>query len=241
MSKKILPLHLELNQKYQEFSSTVVAWKLLKPALLDSPWLALDLGRNNQEILNLGLKDSMHPLGGYIDSCLAKAQAKVAYGGWQEDRMLYELSPHFASGSGSRSVHLGVDLWFPIGQEILCPYPATLHSFQNNNNFLDYGPTLILEHQITSDFKFFSLYGHLAPKSLDAKKVGQKFEVGETIAWLGAPPDNGDWPAHLHFQIILDMLDKSGDYAGVSSLEDREFFRCLCPDPSLVLKPNFLA
>lgn len=225
------------NLLYYDFCNTVPAWRLLAASDSTEPWVALDLSKNNKSLKNLDINDSMHPLGDYINAVLIEKAAKVGFGGWQEDRCLYQASKHFSLGEESRSVHLGVDLWFPAGTEILCPYAAKLHSFQNNDNFLDYGPTIILEHQISNEFSFFSLYGHLSTDSLVGKEVGQIFATGDKIANLGAPPENGDWPAHLHFQIILDMFSQSGDFPGVSTKDNSDFYRQLCPDPSAILKP----
>ena len=68
------------------------------------------------------------------------------------------------------------------------------------------------------------------------KEVGQIVKKGELIANLGLPPTNGDYAPHLHFQIIIDMEGKKGDYAGVSSLNTIEFYTENCPDPNWLLK-----
>jgi murein DD-endopeptidase MepM/ murein hydrolase activator NlpD len=65
--------------------------------------------------------------------------------------------------------------------------PAALdgrvHSFQNNDSLGNYGPTIILEHQV-EDLTFYTLYGHLSLNSIDKIKIGQQFKR-ETIATLG--------------------------------------------------------
>ena len=47
---------------------------------------------------------------------------------------------------------------------------------------------------------------------------------------------NGDYAPHLHFQIIKNIADYEGDYPGVSSKNDLDFYSANCPDPNLVLK-----
>ena len=58
---------------------------------------------------------------------------------------------------------------------------------------------------------------------------------GEVFAHFGKPTDNGNWPPHLHFQIIEDMGLWEGDYPGVCSLNDAEKFLANCPDGNLML------
>ena len=62
-----------------------------------------------------------------------------------------------------------------------------------------------------------------------------EFTAGEQIAKIGNYPINGNWPPHLHFQLITDMQGKKGDFYGVSSLEDRNHYLEICPDPNLIL------
>ena len=106
-----------------------------------------------------------------------------------------------------------------------------IHSFQNNTALGDYGPVIILEHTIDG-FTFHTLYGHLSEDSLDGKKIGQIVKKGEQIGNLGLPPINGDYAPHLHFQIIIDMEDIKGDYAGVCSLNTLDFYSNNCPNIS---------
>lgn len=219
---------------FKKFSQSCDKWELLSPELSSNLWLKLDLSGTNHSLKTLDLSASMAPLGDYIMKEMAQSFAKVAYGGWQEERSLYQASRHFDKGSESRSIHLGVDLWFPAGSPILCPYEAKIHSFQDNNNFLDYGPTIILEHSFEEKV-FYSLYGHLSRSSLIGKFPGQTLQKGEVFATLGSNIENGEWPPHLHFQIILDLLGKMGDYPGVSSKEDRGFFAAICPEPYCLL------
>ena len=81
---------------------------------------------------------------------------------------------------------------------------AVVHSFKNNMNHGDYGPTIILEHKITG-VTFYTLYGHLSLKSIQNLEIGKRFKQGEKIATLGDASINGDYPPHLHFQIIIEI------------------------------------
>ncbi|MNE29341.1 hypothetical protein D3C80_1228170 [compost metagenome] len=109
-----------------------------------------------------------------------------------------------------------------------------VHSFKNNDNFGDYGPTIILKHEIEG-FVFHSLYGHLSVESLNGLKEGMSVFGGQKIAELGDYTVNGGWPPHLHFQLIIDLEGNVGDYPGVCKLSEREKYLSNCPDPSLLL------
>ncbi|MCH8948156.1 MAG: hypothetical protein IH789_11120 [Acidobacteria bacterium] len=45
---------------------------------------------------------------------------------------------------------------------------------------------------------------------------GDPVEAGQTIARVGPYPENGDWPPHLHFQIMTDLLAFEGEFPGVA-------------------------
>lgn len=176
-------------------------------------------------------------LEGYLKSFLAAKGAKYAWGGFMEDRKnLYSKSPDFNLSEGSsRSIHLGVDLWAAAGTPVYAPYPGRIHSFQNNDSYGNYGPTLLLEHQ-TGDKIWYSLYGHLSKSSLIGLRVGAKVIAGEQIATLGKVEENVGWPPHLHFQIITDLLDFSGDYPGVAAADEKDLWASRVVDPAIVLR-----
>ncbi len=68
-----------------------------------------------------------------------------------------------------RRLHLGLDIWGKAGTEIYAPMAGTVHSFAFNNNFGDYGATIILKHEL-EDFSFYTLYGHLSLADLNTLK-----------------------------------------------------------------------
>lgn len=171
----------------------------------------------------------------YITSVLQKNNAEVAYGGYLEHRNLYSDKAGFSGiGEAQRNIHLGVDFWTKAGTAVLVPFKGKVHRFKNNDVCGDYGPTIILVHEI-SGFRFHTLYGHLSIESLQDLKVGQSFETGATLGTLGNQKVNGNYAPHLHFQIIIDMYDWSGDYPGVCAEKDISFYSNNCPDPNLLL------
>lgn len=197
----------------------------------------IDLSVNNPDLSQAQL-DSPEEFQHYLDSCLHTGQNKVAYGGYNEHRGLYKRSGLFSSAEEEdliRNRHIGLDIWVPEGTAVLAVLAGKIHSFRDNNNFGDYGPTIILEHEAEAG-KFYTLYGHLQRKSLEQLQVGQKVEQGEQIAALGNALENGNYAPHLHFQIILDMQGKRGDYPGVANKRELDYFLRNCPDPNVLLK-----
>jgi murein DD-endopeptidase MepM/ murein hydrolase activator NlpD len=174
-----------------------------------------------------------------VEALLEQAGATVGIGGYGEKRGWYARGEQFSAGAEVRSVHLGVDIWAPAGAPVCAPYDAVVHSAQDNDLLGDYGPTVILAHSLEGE-TFFTLYGHLSRESLLGKEPGARISRGEEIGTLGSPAVNGQWPSHLHFQIILDMLGKVGDFPGVSTETERERFLALCPDPNLILRSPLL-
>ncbi|WP_372642384.1 peptidoglycan DD-metalloendopeptidase family protein [Ancylomarina sp.] len=194
-----------------------------------------DFSESNLEITPLVIKDTLS-LAKYINQTLKKHSADFGYGGYFENRVIYRKSEHFGGNQeDSRSIHLGTDIWCKVHEPVLSPYNAVVHSFKYNDNFGDYGATIILKHEIEKT-AFYTLYGHLSIKSLEGKKVNQKIKQGELFATIGNENENGNWPPHLHFQIITDMLGYFGDFPGVCSLKEKENYSKLCPNPSLILK-----
>ncbi len=197
--------------------------------------MALDLSVTNENLANHKLataKDYEQ----YIQDHLDKNNAKIAFGGYKEYRNLYQRSTVFKDqNSEDRNIHIGLDLWINEPAPIYAALDGKIHSFQNNDALGDYGPTIILQHEIEG-LKFHTLYGHLSLDSLEDKKVGNFVKKGQQIANLGLPPINGDYAPHLHFQIIIDMENKSGDYPGVCSSKTLPFYLQNCPDPNLLLK-----
>ena len=169
----------------------------------------------------------------WVNTKLANEKATFGIGGYNENRTLYSRSNLFDAAQ-ARTLHLGVDIWGPAGTPIHAPMGGMVHSFAFNNNFGDYGATIILQHNLDTT-AFYTLYGHLSLADLTDMRVGKFVTRGEAIAHFGNAEENGNWPPHLHFQIIEDIGLWEGDYPGVCSLDDAEKFLKNCPDANLML------
>ncbi|GAA3614178.1 peptidoglycan DD-metalloendopeptidase family protein [Flavivirga amylovorans] len=208
--------------------------RVLDRSIPNSKYIPLDLSESNKALNSVDVSSSSK-LSVYINNHIKEHEALVAYGGYLEVRNIYKRSPHFNNqAKDGRNIHLGYDLWCYANTPIYTPLDATVHSFKNNTNYGDYGPTIILKHTI-KDIAFYTLYGHLSLESIKSLKVDQVFRQGEQIATLGDSNVNGDYPPHLHFQIIRDLQNYAGDYPGVCSEKDLEFYIKNCPDPNILL------
>lgn len=206
--------------------------------LSDKNVFVFDFSDNNSELYEIDLDDT-DVFTDYVFNKLKKDKKKVGAGGYFEDRLIYKRSKHFDNEGEPRSIHLGIDLWLEEGSSVYSPLPGIIHSFKENATFGDYGPTLILEHLIEEE-TFYTLYGHLSKDSIENKEVGQQVRKGDEIAKIGSENVNGNWPPHVHFQVITDMLGNEGDFPGVAPLSAIEYFHKLCIDPNLILKINAL-
>ncbi len=166
------------------------------------------------------------------------ANAPLGIGRYNEARLLY-TSALFGSKENPaderRTVHLGLDLFAAPGTPVHAPLEGTVHVTAIKTAPLDYGPLVILRHTTADGTRFFSLYGHLTRESTETLHVGQQIACGQPFARIGDIHENGGWPPHLHFQIILDLLDLGADFPGVAYASQRSVWTSLSPDPNLLL------
>lgn len=205
----------------------------LDPRFPYESYVPLDLSAENPALQGLEISDP-DICQAYIDKVLKDSGGSVAFGGYLEKRKLYD-SPRFVQrASYLRDIHLAVDFWAPTGTIVCAPIEGVLHSFGNNADPGNYGPTLVLEHH-TGNISFYTLYGHLSMDSLEDLETGRRYDRGDHLAKLGPPAVNGGYAPHLHFQVILDLQGFLGDYPGVCAEHEVEFFKNNCPDPNLLL------
>lgn len=231
-------LHKWLLQHLRDFHS-VVSFNPEKEKLVP-----LDFTENNKTLQQIDFTDTP-VFCKYINDILKDNDAKFGIGGYDELRVLYSRSSLFnddtdpkTSGTEEpRRLHLGIDIWGKEGTEIFAPLDGTIHSFAFNNNFGDYGATIILKHQLAA-IHFFTLYGHLSLADLKNISEGNEINNGELFAHFGKPEENGNWPPHLHFQVIKDIENYKGDYLGVCKSSEREKYISNCPDANLILNMN---
>ena len=198
---------------------------MFDPSLTSANCVSMDLSSSSQEFT--GLAETA--LDRAIQQKLESADAIAGVGGYLENRSLYKDTDLF-QGDAERCIHVGVDVFMPAGTVIYSPLAGQVQSFANRQVSGDYGPVIILQHELNG-FEFHTLYGHLSEASLQGLSAGKSFAAGEPVAQIGPRPDNGNWPPHLHFQLVRDMQGYQGDYPGVVCPAELEFFKENCPDP----------
>src|SRR5437667_217838 len=195
----------------------------------------------------------LHTLTRMLFQKMEAAHVSIGVGRYDEPRLLY-LSPLFGSDAAPteerRTIHLGMDLFVEPRTPVCAPLDGIVHLLAENTAALDYGPLVILRHALAGNKgpddkapddrgpgggEFFTLYGHLTRETLEALKPGQAIAKGEIFARVGTSHENGGWPPHLHFQMILDLLDRGAEFPGVARASERAIWTSLSPDPNLLL------
>ena len=143
------------------------------------------------------------------------------------------LLPAYITGVSRVTTKYEYSLLFSI----FAPVDGIVHSFAFKDAFGDYGATIILTHQLNG-ISFYTLYGHLSLNSIKNLQEGEQILQGDIFAEFGIPSENGQWPPHLHFQIITDLQGWKGDYPGVCKFSEKEKWLGNCPDPDLILQLN---
>ncbi len=184
----------------------------------------------------------------HVFNYLEQKDWAYAYGGYGEIRPFYTTDNYEAEndqGYQWRTQHLGLDIWSSLKdksnskRKIFSPYQGKVICSHNNDERCDYGYTLILQHH-TDEMPFYTLYGHLSKESMELSPIGKWVEAGDHIAYLGDKNENGAWPPHLHFQVLLDLLGNTTNYPGVCYPYEWKIWSALCPTPHL-LTPYLLS
>ncbi|MEP0712319.1 peptidoglycan DD-metalloendopeptidase family protein [Algoriphagus sp.] len=212
---------------------------IMGEALTKDNTVVLDFSPTNPalEFIDLSNTQSFNT---YVFDQITEQNYTYGIGGYLENRAIYSRSEVFATAEADfRNIHLGIDIWAISGTSIFAPMDGIIHSFQDNAGFGNYGPTIILQHEYEREI-FYSLYGHLSRADLEKLEIGQKVKAGEKFCEIGPYPENGDWPPHLHFQLMLDLMGNTGDFPGVCSVRELEKFKAICPNPTIVLRCEVL-
>lgn len=195
--------------------------------------LIIELSDSNNELQEIDIGNT-EQFTEFVFSKIKKHNATIGISGYIENRTIYTSSALFNSRKEPRSIHIGIDIWMKAGTKIYCPLPGKLHSYNYNTGFGDFGPTIVIEHNING-IDFYTMYGNLSLSSLNDLKTGNPYQKGDIIGEVGGSFENGQWPPHLHFQIITDMLGKKGDFYGVITDSEKKYILQYCVDPNLIL------
>jgi 4-aminobutyrate aminotransferase-like enzyme/Ser/Thr protein kinase RdoA (MazF antagonist) len=233
------PVHVPSTHVGSGFSRTAFA-PLLGKDLASERLLVLDLSVGSPLVSGDPRENAEPALTPRIETLMREYGATVAIGRYGEARLLY-TSPDFGDGDEERrTIHLGLDLFAPAGTPVHAPLDGFVHAFADKTPRLDYGPVVILKHVRGREGRegreetFYTLYGHLSRESLEGLHIGQRIARGDRFAAIGAAGVNGGWTPHLHFQVIVDLLDLDCDFPGVCRASERDVWFALSPDPSVI-------
>lgn len=164
-----------------------------------------------------------------------KSIPEFAIGRFLEKRPgVYSTELFQEQGGSNRDIHMGVDLFAPAGTEVTAFGPGKLLMQTYNAQAGDYGYTLVTEHRIDS-IMHYVLWGHLSKASILERKVGDSFEAGAVLGWIGHPDENGGWQyPHLHFQVALQKPDRC-DMPGAVSETQLDAAKQIYVDPRRLL------
>lgn len=177
-----------------------------------------------------------------IDQLQKKVPHKIIAGGYLEPRALYSSNAYDKIGNAgqeSRTIHLGIDFWLPIGTLVHGVLDGEVVLAINDAGNKEYGGLVILKHK-TDSFEFYTLYGHLSVASATKHNLGDIVRKGEKIGALGNSTENGNWAPHLHFQVMLSLLNYHNDFPGVAYYNQIDVWQSICPDPNLLFKSDAL-
>ncbi|OGG76729.1 hypothetical protein A3B35_01600 [Candidatus Kaiserbacteria bacterium RIFCSPLOWO2_01_FULL_54_24] len=205
---------------------------LLPATYIETPPHRFDFSKDNPDIQAVDVM-SADPLNAYVRDTLRKVGRSWGLGGYGEDRLFYRSSELFRKEKEYRTVHLGIDIWLPSGTPLYAPLGGVIRGAQDNPHFLDYGPTIIIEHDI-GGIRFFSLYGHLGRESIHGREEGERIASGEQLGVIGETFENGGWAPHLHLQLMNDLLGNVGDFPGTATPSEKMFYLQHCPNPEIL-------
>ena len=206
-----------------------------------------DLLDVNKSILKLNSKSTLlkgnpnnREIKNRFNKIYNRDNSNIGIGLYKEKRKVYR-GTNFISEFNSkerRDIHLGVDIFIEHGTDLYAPIDGKVVILKNNSFKYDYGPTLVLEHKYKKN-KFYTLYGHLSKTILKKLKINKKIRKGDWIGKIGKTRENGNWLPHLHFQIIIDLLDQNENFPGVGEEFLINVWSKISPDPNLILRlPN---
>jgi 4-aminobutyrate aminotransferase-like enzyme/Ser/Thr protein kinase RdoA (MazF antagonist) len=194
----------------------------------------LPISHQNLTLLPLG-PDLDATRGRPFREALHAALAEIdgtAVGRYGEDRSIYDAD----TGSERRTIHHAIDVYAPAGTPVLAPWPGRIAMIGNDTSIDGFGGIIVLEHESGTPHRFWTFYGHLSPAGLSDKANGVPVERGAPIGVLGVPEENGNWPPHVHMQLMTALcFDRPEAIIGLSLRSQWDLWESIFPNPNGIL------
>jgi 4-aminobutyrate aminotransferase-like enzyme/Ser/Thr protein kinase RdoA (MazF antagonist) len=206
--------------------------------LRSAPLLVFDLSVSSPAFSSLLYTDNAPNIADVFINKMELENAQAGIGRYNEIRWAYFTKHSLTAitpGREERNLHLGMDIFLEPGTPVLAPLAGRIHSLRTQATDQTPGSTIILEHQTDTKLKFFTMYGNVSEDSIRELEPGTMVKKGNQIATIGEFKIDDRELSHLHFQIILDLLDHTGKFPNMAKPSQREIWLNLCPDPNLIL------
>jgi len=131
-----------------------------------------------------------------------------------------------------RIIHLGIDFGAPANTPIYSVSDCEIYYFDYFGELGDYGGLLVTKN-IVNQYTLFCAYGHISIKSLKNQRSGNYILKGQQFGWVGDFTENGNWPPHLHFQILTFKPKLGSNIPGLFSINELSKALKLYPDPQI--------
>ncbi|MGQ0737176.1 MAG: aminotransferase class III-fold pyridoxal phosphate-dependent enzyme [Acidobacteriota bacterium] len=228
-------------------STRVTTW-LAQHAERLHPLLGRDLPLSRAHILDLSFESLVggdnpqrfepDTCAARIDETLSRAGCSIGVGRYGEPRPIY-TEPAFGLGADPvaprRTRHLGVDVFADIGTALHAPLEGEVAAARYLPDALDYGGMVMLRHTTPDGDAFHTLYGHLGRASVEALTIGRQIPAGAVFATIGDRSDNGNWPPHVHVQLLVSLRETDQVPNGVADPDDYQARSALSPCPAALI------
>jgi hypothetical protein len=107
---------------FEAFLKSLNAHPIIDASIPISAYIPLDLSIHNAELKAVNVSSS-DDLERFIWNYMKNKNAQVAYGGYSEQRAIYQRSDYFnqENPETERKIHLGIDLWIEAETPIYAP------------------------------------------------------------------------------------------------------------------------
>jgi 4-aminobutyrate aminotransferase-like enzyme/Ser/Thr protein kinase RdoA (MazF antagonist) len=192
--------------------------------LSPGPLTPLPLGADRDATRGRPFREALH-------AALAEITG-TAIGRYGEDRAIYDAQ----TGPERRAIHHAIDIYAPAGTPVLAPLPGRIAMLGDDTSADGFGGIVVLEHEPGTPHRFWTFYGHLAPAGLAGMTIGATVEQGAAIGRLGLPEENGNWPPHLHMQLMTALVfDRAEAIIGLSLRSEWDLWESIFPNPNGIL------